>query len=316
MTVRRDLFDDFHLHGASAPEWNQRYVQLSPGKMRSALVEYSAPGLHVFRKWMSEQVVQQGGLPAGRICFALAPQHAEGLPRMQGREFHGDSLFVLRGGDDFTLHRPKGMELLAVTFDEDAFLRLLDEGPRPVQARTLLARRHLRVSASALQRMLRALDALAAAPGNAHGAAPWHVAFEAVRALVDGAAGEEQGLASAHAGFIVARCQAIVGRHGAEPPDIEALCRALKTSRRTLQNSFRQVADTTASDYLRCVRLHAVRRALLSTPRSHLGISQSALDQGFTHFGRFTAQYKALFHELPSATARPLHEPAGPAAAR
>lgn len=27
MAHRLDVFDDFHLHGASAPEWNQRYLQ-------------------------------------------------------------------------------------------------------------------------------------------------------------------------------------------------------------------------------------------------------------------------------------------------
>jgi AraC family transcriptional regulator, ethanolamine operon transcriptional activator len=60
MPIKVDVFQDFHLHGASAPEWNQRYVQLSAGAMRSTLTEAAASGVHVFRKWMSAQVVQQG----------------------------------------------------------------------------------------------------------------------------------------------------------------------------------------------------------------------------------------------------------------
>ena len=42
MPIRVDVFDDSHVHGASAPEWNQRYVQLSPGTMRSTLTEATA----------------------------------------------------------------------------------------------------------------------------------------------------------------------------------------------------------------------------------------------------------------------------------
>ena len=60
MTLKLDVFDDFHVHGASAPAWNQRYLQVSPGAMRSSLAELTAGSMHVFRKWMSERVIQQG----------------------------------------------------------------------------------------------------------------------------------------------------------------------------------------------------------------------------------------------------------------
>ena len=127
MSFKLDLFNDFHLHGASAPEWNQRYVQLSPGAMQSSLVEATSGNVHVFRKRMSEQVVQQGCVPAGKICFAVLSRNTFGTPRMQGRELRGDSLFILHGGDEFTIQRPKAMELLAVTFEGEEFRRLLDD---------------------------------------------------------------------------------------------------------------------------------------------------------------------------------------------
>jgi len=61
MTGHIDVFDDFHLHGASAPEWNQRYVKVSPGVMRSRLTEFTGRRVHVFRKWLSAR------RPAGRF---------------------------------------------------------------------------------------------------------------------------------------------------------------------------------------------------------------------------------------------------------
>src|SRR6185503_17836132 len=53
--IKVDVFSDFHLQGASAPEWKQRYVQLSPGTMRSTLTEATSGRVHLFRKWMSER---------------------------------------------------------------------------------------------------------------------------------------------------------------------------------------------------------------------------------------------------------------------
>ena len=153
MTLRLDVFDDFHVHGASAPEWNQRYLQISQGAMHSSLAEVTTDSIHVFRKWMSERVIQQGCLPDGKICFAIPLGEFAGTPRMQGHEMHGNSIVVLRSGDEFTLQRPKGMELVAVTFELDEFRRLSDERPWAPGARALLSRSVLRAPGGAMQRL-------------------------------------------------------------------------------------------------------------------------------------------------------------------
>ena len=129
MSIKVEVFEDFHVRGASAPEWNQRYVQLSAGAMRSTLTEATSGDVHVFRKWMSGQVVQQGCLPPGRICFALLTGGTGRPPRVQRRELHEDDLFVLRSGEEFTIQRPGGMELLAVTLPVEDFLRAGPGGP-------------------------------------------------------------------------------------------------------------------------------------------------------------------------------------------
>ena len=71
-----------------------------------------------------------------------------------------------------------------------------------------------------------------------------------------------------------------------------------------MQNSFRQVADATPVHYLRCVRLNAVRRQLMSTRAVDLNVAQVAADRGFNHLSHFAQRYKALFGELPSQTTR------------
>lgn len=303
MTLRLDVFDDFHVHGASAPEWNQRYLQISQGAMHSSLAEVTTDSIHVFRKWMSERVIQQGCLPDGKICFAIPLGEFAGTPRMQGHEMHGNSIVVLRSGDEFTLQRPKGMELMAVTFELDEFRRLSDERPWAPGARALLSRSVLRAPGGAMQRLrcelLSLFDETSATDQSVS-----RGVFEALCELFDGAADARQPVGSASASFIVAQCHRMVAGSGDSPPSVEELCLRLRTSRRTLQNSFRQVADATPVHYLRCVRLNAVRRQLMSTRAVDLNIAQAAADRGFNHLSHFAQQYKALFGELPSQTLR------------
>lgn len=299
MAIRQDVFDDFHLHGASAPEWAQRYVQLSPGRMHSALVETTVPGLHVFRKWMSERVVQQGCLPAGQLCFAMLNGTGAGQPWMQGRELGEDLVFVLRAGQEFMLQRPPGMELLACSFDAEDFRHRLDARPWSPAATALLARPAVQAPAVLLQG-LRA--ALLAAPSAA-------AVFAALTDVFEAAAGPAQRLGQASAAYIVAECHRLIATGGAAPPDIDALCRRLRTSRRSLQNGFRQVADTTPVHYLRSLRLNAVRRRLLATSAGELAVTEAAGDAGFDHLSHFSARYRALFGELPSQTFRKTSPP-------
>jgi AraC-like DNA-binding protein len=296
-----DVFRDFHLHGASAPEWNQRYLQISRGAMQSWLAEATSGSVHVFRKWMSERVVQQGCLPEGKICFAVLNGTSLGTPRMNGNEVRADEVFILRSGDEFMLQRPAGMELLAVTFETADFQRLVDLRGWSIQTQRLLARGVVQADPRRVERLRHDLLSILAQDA-AEVVAP--IVFESLGRLFDDAAGARQALGSASASFIVAESHRIVAASGQVPPSIDALCARLRTSRRSLQNSFRQVADTTPVHYLRSLRLNAVRRRLMSTTPFELSVAQAATDQGFSHLSHFTERYKALFGELPSQTPR------------
>jgi AraC family ethanolamine operon transcriptional activator len=57
--------------------------------------------------------------------------------------------------------------------------------------------------------------------------------------------------------------------------------------------------------YLKQVRLEHARSALQSGAAfTSAGVTQVAFNCGFSHLGRFAADYRAQFGELPSATAR------------
>lgn len=70
---------------------------------------------------------------------------------------------------------------------------------------------------------------------------------------------------------------------------------------RALQAGFQRHYNTSPLRYLRNIRLEAAHEEL-SSPENHLGIGEVALKWGFTHFGRFSAEYKAAYGQYPSET--------------
>jgi AraC-like DNA-binding protein len=296
------VFQDFHIRGASAPEWNQRYLQMSPGVMRSTLYERATNCVHVFRKWMSERVVQQGGLPSGQLCFTLLGNDPAGGMRVQGREFDAGQVLVLQGGQDFEIQRPAGVELLSVTFDGEAFSEFLEASAVPADARRALAAKVIRPDAAALDALRQRVRAQGFMPSAG---TPADFMRSVRELLVSGGDVPRQRASSAVAAAIVRECQRIASTEFREQPlRIEELCGRLRTSRRTLQNAFRQVTGTSPLVYLRNLRLNAVRRSLMATAATDLSVSHAAIDGGFDHLGHFAGSYRTLFGEPPSRTMR------------
>jgi len=77
----------------------------------------------------------------------------------------------------------------------------------------------------------------------------------------------------------------------------------LGVSLRSLQDGFRRWRETTPNAFLRKSRLHLVRDELLRSGEE-ANVTTVALRYGFSHLGRFSAQYRAAFGEGPSATLR------------
>jgi AraC family ethanolamine operon transcriptional activator len=71
---------------------------------------------------------------------------------------------------------------------------------------------------------------------------------------------------------------------------------------RSLVNAFEAITGFSPMDYLKRLRLSAVRRTLLRTDRSSTQIMRVAMDWGFWHMGHFSKDYRTMFGELPSQT--------------
>ena len=84
---------------------------------------------------------------------------------------------------------------------------------------------------------------------------------------------------------------------------IEDLCQAGACSQRTLERSYREHFGITPKQYLNRYRLAGVHKALLNAEETR-SIGDLAADWGFWHLSQFATNYRAMYGERPSETAR------------
>jgi len=84
-----------------------------------------------------------------------------------------------------------------------------------------------------------------------------------------------------------------------QPMSLNEICAAINIKSRTLQKYFNEIYGMGPTAYFRIRRLNEARKTLMNGTS---GVSETALSWGFSHFGRFSGNYKALFNESPKTT--------------
>lgn len=94
--------------------------------------------------------------------------------------------------------------------------------------------------------------------------------------------------------------------HAHEPISTADIAAAARVSVRAIQQAFREQLQTTPLVHLRQRRLERAHQDLLAAAASGAPdtVTEIALRWGFTHLGRFSAQYRAKYGHSPSATLR------------
>jgi AraC-like DNA-binding protein len=102
---------------------------------------------------------------------------------------------------------------------------------------------------------------------------------------------------------VVRRAERFMIDNVGSPITVSDVADHLGVSLRSLQAGFRQWRETTPTAFLRRVRLQLVRDGLLRSGQE-ANVTIIAVRHGFSHLGRFSAQYRSAFGEDPSATLR------------
>ena len=310
MLAEARTFNDPQQHAGSIHGWRQVYDQLGRGCLTSELRQLSADRFQVFQEVLDKRVVQRGYAPKGRLCAAMSLGPA---PVVQGQQVGTHSVVLLRDGEEFVLHAPEGTHFFAFNIDAVRFAKLAAFELSNEQLKRLKTTSQLSVDDALLLRIRQRIHPLfchlveqseAVSP-----AAEKMLEDELLNAFLDlfsNATDEvrcRRGNVTVSA-YLVKRCQELIDARGDTPLSILDLCEHLRVSRRTLQNSFQAVTGMRPVEYLRNLRLNAVRRRLNSTSACSQNVGEIAVAMGFFHLSHFAGHYRELFGESPSETLR------------
>jgi AraC family transcriptional regulator, ethanolamine operon transcriptional activator len=302
---------DVHDHSLAVSGWEQVYRQMTPGRFESKVVEATSAEFHFFRESTNRRIVQSGVSPAGfaSIAVPLSPSFAG---TFQGHRVDGCALMLLSPGEEFRFYTPEAMQYVGVSLPVEQMNELVAvtvASDAPQQWKRNVVPVSQEAAGALQQHLIPLLDAAEANPAAL--ADPYVVkrfqdgVLSVLLELLESASGAgARDLTHATYSDIVKRCERIANENSQEPVTVLDLCSALRCSRRTLQTSFQRVANVTPVEYLRAMRLNAVRRLLRSTSAEELLIGDAAARYGFSHLSYFAREYRDLFGELPSQTHR------------
>jgi AraC-like DNA-binding protein len=100
----------------------------------------------------------------------------------------------------------------------------------------------------------------------------------------------------------VRRAQGYMLERLEEPLTLSAVALAVGLPTRTLQWAFKSAEGLGPMQWLRQLRLHAVREALLANGEASPRVADTALRFGFSHLGEFSQSYRRAFGECPRET--------------
>ncbi|NJL50148.1 MAG: helix-turn-helix domain-containing protein [Leptolyngbyaceae cyanobacterium SM2_5_2] len=101
---------------------------------------------------------------------------------------------------------------------------------------------------------------------------------------------------------LVQQAEAYMLAHLNQPITLKNLCESLHTSNRPLYYGFQAVFGVSPMAYLKLLRLHAVRKALMTADPATATVENIANQFGFWSAGHFGQDYKRTFGERPSET--------------
>ena len=304
-TLKQSHTHDFDEQATLLEGWNQHYAQLSSGRFKGAIVELFFDDIHLFSESTSQALLQSGRLDETVLALGIPLQVQEhGL--FCGEAMQDNAIHIFSGASGFELFSPAHLTMGGIVIDRTALQSWMNDAGF---ASNVNQSARLRSVSPGLIRQARAFlfamfDLCKHHPALLQSANFRLQLREATLACVaDLLTNDEphaEGISVQRRWKIVQQAQEYL--HGVQDStvNIEALCRELGISRRTLQYCFNDLVGMNPVAFLRAQRLNGVRQML----KESSSVTEAATTWGFWHFGHFSQEYKKLFGELPSDTLR------------
>ncbi|QHE84625.1 helix-turn-helix domain-containing protein [Hydrogenophaga sp. BPS33] len=301
-------FEDVSQQSVAVEGWPLQYVQMSSGRFSGSSKEVRFGGLQLFRETSNATVNQFGASRGNCVVFGYALRVA-GPIVVNGTAILPSHIGVLRGDRELDAMQPP-MDLMVLAVDsallEDHFFATacidLDKWARhgvlSVEARGRAA--HFGAE------LLEVLEVLSGERDGWDAAALEGAREDLLALLVPIVLAQQNETRPTLSVFgraqIVRRAREFVLDRISEPLRVSDICRHLRVSPRALQYSFQDTLGTNPVSYLKLLRLNGARRDLIAAGNSALQVKDVVARWGVWHLSRFSAEYRHLFGELPSAT--------------
>ena len=291
---------------------NLRYFQLQSAGFRGSYAAIALPGLRIVEETLLRSLHVAGNGPAGAACI-IVPLEIKSFLRHRGRTVSEGECIGVAPGQPLDLVVGPETKLVRIQVSVDLHGRICQAitgrgapcgaiGNKVWQIEPLayarlkqcllevLSRRWMRSEptdegqgaeseAAGLSReLIWTLSSCAAKPQDLAkiGGTGWPLYARSARA------------------FMEANCR--------RPLALEELCVETGVSLRTLHYAFRDYFGIPPGRYHKQRRLMGAREEMTGEDLANASVTDIATNWGFWHFGRFSADYKALFGEPPSQT--------------
>jgi AraC family ethanolamine operon transcriptional activator len=295
-------FDDCDEWCQMAAGWDLRFQQLDRGALNAEMVRVMTPELVLQKVHVSRRLHQSGCAPEGLLTFGLPVEPH--LHRCFGRELAATSVinFGRRGGYE-SVSEPR-FNGQTVSVQAKAFLDECIAIGGPGNAEQIADRdEEFVVSKQHRRQLLKLGSALlqsASGTGFEQRGAPElasDIRYLLALAIVESTPQPATLSSTARQSAVDRALEVIHANDGTlSIPDI---CRYAAASARTLSRGFRERFGISTKQYMVAIRLSGVRRTLR---KGRASVTEAAGQFGFWHLGQFSADYLAMFGELPSET--------------
>lgn len=296
---------DFDEQATLLEGWNQHYTQLSSGRFKGAIVELFFDDIHLFSESTSQALRQSGKLDDDTLALGI-PLQVQEHGVFCGESMQGNTIHLFSGASGFEFYSPAHLTMGGIVIPRAALHHWLSEAD---MASGIELSAQLRAVSPGLIRQARAFlfamfDLCKHHPALLQSANFRHQLREATLAcvadLLSNNESHGEGLTVQKRWKIVQQAQEYLQGLQDSTLNVEALCRELGVSRRTLQYCFNDLVGMNPVAFLRAQRLNGARQMI----KESCSVTEAATTWGFWHFGHFSQEYKKLFGELPSDTLR------------
>ena len=305
---------DVSEHASRLRGWALRMEQFSAGRFDGCFAELRLDHVQLIRETTTQALMKQGAAWPGSIILSV-PMRASGYGHSNGHVLSYPHPLMSDGGDLPGLLTPKHLEVVSLALDKGWLygqFRAFGENEL-VDRLEGVGIRHLRIDATAdeilvVQQVFRDVFHACEQQRSPFKFGRSRVELEGtVLRMLAEVLGLGQGTSLRDATSqkkVADRARDFALARRDDPPSVADLCRYVGVSRRNLQCCFQDAFGIAPSQFLRAVRLNAVRRELRALVASgqQVSIGDVAASWGFWHWSCFAGHYRAQFGELPSQT--------------